>query len=39
MNKLALSAICAVLTAGPSIAADPATIDWSKVPAEEITLF
>jgi len=39
MNKLALTAICAALTAGPSIAADPATIDWSKVPAEEITLF
>jgi hypothetical protein len=29
----------ATLTAVPALAADPATIDWSKVPAVTVTLF
>src|SRR5262245_43738030 len=29
----------ATLTAVPALAADPATIDWSKVPAVNVTLF
>ncbi len=29
----------AVIAAGPAIAADPAAVDWSKVPTEAVTLF
>jgi hypothetical protein len=29
----------AVFAAGPALAADPASIDWSKVPAKSVTLF
>ena len=31
--------IVVALTAGPAMAADPAKIDWSKVPASTVTLF
>jgi hypothetical protein len=42
MNRLTLAltaATAATLFAGPVLAADPATIDWSSVPARTLTLF
>lgn len=39
MNKRALILTCASLIAGPAMAADPATIDWSKVSAVKVPLF
>ncbi len=39
MNKTALILGCAALTAGSAMAADPATIDWSKVPTVKVPLF
>ncbi|CAI06653.1 probable di-heme cytochrome c [Aromatoleum aromaticum EbN1] len=39
MNKSALILSCAVLVAGAASAADPATIDWSKIPAVKVPLF
>ena len=36
MNKLLISAILAAFAA-PALAADPATIDWSKVAARNVT--
>ncbi|HEX6363743.1 MAG TPA: ethylbenzene dehydrogenase-related protein [Albitalea sp.] len=38
MNKLALM-LSSALAAGPVLAADVATIDWSKVPSHKMTLF
>jgi hypothetical protein len=38
-NKTAALLGAAALMAGPALAADPATIDWSKVPAKSVTLF
>jgi len=38
MNRIALTAACAVLATASAIAADPATIDWSKVPSTKVTL-
>ena len=39
MRGSALVFAFATLTAVPALAADPATIDWSKVPAVNVTLF
>jgi hypothetical protein len=39
MNKTAFILAFAALTAGPALAADPATIDWSKIPAVKVPLF
>ena len=39
MKKIALLIGFAALAAGPCFAADPATIDWTKVPAGTVTLF
>jgi hypothetical protein len=39
MKGTAFLAGLAVLAAGPGLAADIATIDWSKVPAKTVTLF
>jgi hypothetical protein len=39
MNKKALFLAWTALTTGPALAADPATIDWSKVPATKVPLF
>ncbi len=39
MRKIALILGLTVLAAGPVMAADPATIDWAKVPASTVTLF
>ncbi len=39
MKKIGLVLACAALLAGPAIAADPATIDWSKVPTTKVSLF
>lgn len=39
MNKSAFILAWAALTAGPALAADPAGIDWSKIPAKTVTLF
>jgi hypothetical protein len=39
MNKRTFILALAVLTAGPALAADPATIDWSKIPAVKVPLF
>ena len=38
-NKTAALMGVAALMAGPALAADPATIDWSKIPAKTFTLF
>jgi hypothetical protein len=38
-NKTAALIGVAALMAGPALAADPATIDWSKIPAKTFTLF
>ena len=37
MKRIAVFTACAL--AGPALAADPATIDWSQVPARSLTLF
>jgi len=39
MNKSAFILALAALTAGPALAADPAAIDWSKVPTVKVPLF
>ena len=39
MRKTALALSFAGAAAFPALAADPATIDWSKVPAKTVTLF
>jgi cytochrome c551/c552 len=39
MRKTALAFSLAGLFAVPALAADPASIDWSKVPAKTVTLF
>ncbi|MCR4331601.1 MAG: ethylbenzene dehydrogenase-related protein [Sulfuricaulis sp.] len=39
MNKSVFILAWAALTAGPALAADPAGIDWSKIPAKTVTLF
>ena len=39
MKKTALAFSLAGLFAAPALAADPASIDWSKVPAKTVTLF
>ena len=39
MKRTALLASLAAVVAGPAIAADPAKIDWSKIPVTNITLF
>ena len=39
MNKRAFILAFAALTAGPALAADPAAIDWSKIPAVKVPLF
>ena len=39
MRKTALALSLAGAAAFPALAADPATIDWSKVPAKTVTLF
>src|SRR3989344_3522050 len=39
MNKRAFILAFAALTAGPALAADPATIDWSKIPTVKVPLF
>jgi hypothetical protein len=39
MNKRAIILALAALTAGPALAADPAAIDWSKVPTVKVPLF
>ncbi len=38
-NKTAALLGAVALMGGPALAADPATIDWSKIPAKSITLF
>jgi len=39
MNKSAFILILAALAAGPALAADPAAIDWSKIPAVKVPVF
>jgi hypothetical protein len=39
MNKKTFILVCAALIAGPALAADPAAIDWSKVPTVKVPLF
>lgn len=39
MRKIALIIGFTTLAAGPALAADPATIDWSKIPVADVTLF
>ncbi len=39
MKRTGLLLACAAMLAGPAIAADQATIDWSKVPATTVPLF
>ncbi|MDO8703670.1 MAG: ethylbenzene dehydrogenase-related protein [Sulfuricaulis sp.] len=39
MNKRAFILAFAALIAGPALAADPAAIDWSKIPAAKVPLF
>lgn len=39
MNKRAIILAFAALAAGPALAADPATINWSKIPVVKIPLF
>jgi len=39
MKKRALISVFATLIAGPTLAADPAAIDWSKIPAVKVPLF
>ena len=39
MRKIALVMGLAALAGGPALAADPATIDWTKVPVSTVTLF
>jgi hypothetical protein len=39
MKRIALACSVASLAALPAAAADPAAIDWSKVPAKTVTLF
>lgn len=39
MKKTALSLAITLLTAGPALAVDPAEVDWSKVPTNEMVLF
>src|SRR4051812_5398914 len=39
MKTAALVLALSAVTASPVIAADPATIDWSKVPTTNMTLF
>lgn len=39
MRHAALAVALAAFSAAPAIAADPAKIDWSKVPAKTVTLF
>jgi len=39
MTKTTLFLAFTALAVGPAIAADPATIDWEKVPATTVTLF
>ncbi len=39
MNKRAIILALAALIAGPALAADPAAIDWSKIPAVKVPLF
>jgi hypothetical protein len=39
MNKRAFILACAVLVTGPALAADPAAIDWSKIPTVKVPLF
>ena len=39
MNKRALILACAALVAGPALSADPAAINWSKIPVVKVPLF
>ncbi len=39
MNKRAIILAFAALIAGPALAADPAAIDWSKIPTVKVPLF
>ena len=39
MNKTVLAATFATLVAASAFAADPAAIDWSKIPSTKVTLF
>ncbi len=39
MRKFGFVLACAVLVAGPALAADPATIDWSKIAPTKVPLF
>jgi hypothetical protein len=39
MRKAALVCAFATLAAVPALGADPATIDWSKIPVVSVTLF
>ena len=39
MRKIGLLIGLTALAAGPALAADPATIDWAKVPVANVTLF
>lgn len=39
MKKTALALTIGALVAGPTLAADPASIDWSAVPARKVKLF
>lgn len=39
MNKKTFILVWAALIAGPAMAADPAAIDWSKIPAVKVPLF
>lgn len=39
MRKYALMLGLSMLASGPAMAADPATIDWNRIPAVKVTLF
>ena len=39
LNKRAFILVLAALIAGPALAADPAAIDWSKIPTVKVPLF
>ncbi|MEK9133653.1 MAG: ethylbenzene dehydrogenase-related protein, partial [Pseudomonadota bacterium] len=39
MNKRTIILVLAALIAGPALAADPAAIDWSKIPTVKVPLF
>ena len=39
MNKRVFILAWAALAAGPALAADPATIDWTKIPGKTVALF